>query len=174
MYKCNIEAFSCNHCRNGKAINITYSECAFVALVMQYATHMCHIFVCDLPHSTIFLHIISLKAKKKKKITEHKMCVLIFSTTFVWNISHSKKNWARYDWSSLKYPLALSDFNKTWIFLTEFRKILKYKISWKSVQWQPSCSMQIERWTDRHDKLNSCFYLFCKLAYKGAWLVLEC
>jgi hypothetical protein len=24
-------------------------------------------------------------------------CVLIFSTTFVWNISHSKKNWARYD-----------------------------------------------------------------------------
>jgi hypothetical protein len=27
---------------------------------------------------------------------EHKMCVLIFSTTFVWNISHSKKNSRRY------------------------------------------------------------------------------
>jgi hypothetical protein len=25
------------------------------------------------------------------------MCVLIFSTTFVWNIFHSKKNWARYN-----------------------------------------------------------------------------
>ena len=25
------------------------------------------------------------------------MGVLIFSTTFVWNISQSKKNWARYD-----------------------------------------------------------------------------
>jgi len=25
------------------------------------------------------------------------MCVLIFSTTFVWNISHYKENWARYD-----------------------------------------------------------------------------
>jgi hypothetical protein len=25
------------------------------------------------------------------------MCVLIFSTTFVWNTSHSKKNWARLD-----------------------------------------------------------------------------
>jgi hypothetical protein len=134
-YKRNTEALSCNHCCNRKAINITYSECAFVALVIQYATHMRHIFICDLPHSTIFLHIISLIAQlKKKKVTEHKTCVLIFSTTFVWNISHYKKNWAKYDWSSWKYPLALSDFNKTWIFLTEFKKILTYQISWKSVQ----------------------------------------
>jgi hypothetical protein len=27
----------------------------------------------------------------RKMVTEHKMCLLIFSTTFVWNISHSKK-----------------------------------------------------------------------------------
>jgi hypothetical protein len=33
----------------------------------------------------------------RKKVVEHKMRVLIFSTTFVWNISHSKKNWARYN-----------------------------------------------------------------------------
>ena len=33
----------------------------------------------------------------EKKVTEHKTCVSSFSTTFVWNISHSKKNWARYD-----------------------------------------------------------------------------
>ena len=25
------------------------------------------------------------------------MCILTLSTNFVWNISHSKKNWARYD-----------------------------------------------------------------------------
>jgi hypothetical protein len=31
----------------------------------------------------------------QKNVTEHKMCVLIFSTTFVWNISHCKKNPAR-------------------------------------------------------------------------------
>jgi hypothetical protein len=31
-----------------------------------------------------------------KKVTEHKMCVFIFSITFVYNISHSKKNLARY------------------------------------------------------------------------------
>ena len=33
----------------------------------------------------------------KKKVTEYKMCVLILSITFVWDISHSKKKWARYD-----------------------------------------------------------------------------
>ena len=33
----------------------------------------------------------------QKKVIEHKMYVLIFSTTFVCNISHSKKNCAGYD-----------------------------------------------------------------------------
>jgi hypothetical protein len=32
----------------------------------------------------------------RKKVMEHKMCVLIFFTTFVWNISNSKKNSVRY------------------------------------------------------------------------------
>jgi hypothetical protein len=32
-----------------------------------------------------------------KNVTGYKMCVLIFSTTFVRKIFYSKKNWARYD-----------------------------------------------------------------------------
>jgi len=53
---------------------------------------------------------------KKKKVIE--MCVLIFSTTFVWNTSHSKKNSASYyhkssNVSCREYPSFLSDFHET-------------------------------------------------------------
>ena len=44
---------------------------------------------------TTFLHIISSHGVRNN-VTEHKMCVLIFSTTFVGNISLSKQNSARY------------------------------------------------------------------------------
>ena len=54
-----------------------------------------------------------------------------------------------------KCPSFLSAFSKTLIVSTDFRKILKYKISWKSVQWKPSCSMRTER---RTDMTNFFFY----------------
>ena len=52
------------------------------------------------------------------------MCVLIFSTSFVWNISHSKKNLARGHKRKrhVKYPLFLLDCIETSIFWTEYVK----------------------------------------------------
>jgi len=41
----------------------------------------------------------------------------------------------------VKYPLILSDFNENLTVGIDFRNILWYQISWKSVHWDPSCSV---------------------------------
>ena len=81
----NVKARSRYHSYRGKEISITYSECAFVALVIQYAKCIGHIAICGLPRSTILPYFFTLSHKrhdflKKKKVIEHKMYVLIFST----------------------------------------------------------------------------------------------
>ena len=60
------------------------------------------------------------------------MCVLIFSTTFVCRVTHSKKNLEgcgqeTYIGLDVKYPLFLSDFNDTRIFSADFRKYSNIK-----------------------------------------------
>jgi len=80
----NIKGRSYYHCYSGRAISMTYCECGFVALGIQHATHMRHIIICDLHHSTIFFsHYLINGTILEKTVAEHKMCVLIFSTTFV-------------------------------------------------------------------------------------------
>jgi len=57
----------------------------------------CYISIFDLSGCIICFHIISQTARSSgEKYIEHKMCVSIFSTAFVWNISYSKKNSAKY------------------------------------------------------------------------------
>ena len=64
----------------------------------------------------------------------------------------------------VKYPVMFSDFNKTrYFFSTDFRKLHKHKISWKSIQWVPSCSMRTVRRTDGQTdmmKLIVAFHVF--------------
>jgi hypothetical protein len=84
----------------------------------------------------IFFIIISQTewfSKKKKK-----------AAAFIRNISHSKKNSARYGhkcekvfmWS-ICYSCPI--FNDPRIFITYFQEKLKYQMISKSVQWEPSC-----------------------------------
>ena len=45
--------------------------------------------------------------------------------------------------------------------------MLKYQISWKSLQWEPSCTMQTDGQTERHDEADSRFSQFCERAWKS-------
>ena len=111
----------------------------------------------------------------RKRVFGHKIRILICYTTVVWNVSHSKKKGATNDqkmYNSLhvSYSFFLSDFNKTRIFLADYKKkILKSHISWKSVQWELSCSMR----TDRHmTKLTSASRNFSNASEKKKTYIL--
>jgi hypothetical protein len=105
----------------------------------------------------------------RKKVIEHKMCVLIFSTNFVWNISYSKKNWARYGKKCkckckckclhVKYPSFLSDCNDAWTFWTDFRK------KWSNIRLHkdPPSGSQVFTYgqTHRPDVAHIRFSQFC-------------
>ena len=73
-------------------MSVTYSDCVFVALVIQRAVRVRHIVVCGLPGCTIFSHIISQKGTIFEKISFEREIFFIFSTSFVCNISHSVRN----------------------------------------------------------------------------------
>jgi hypothetical protein len=66
--------------------------------------------------------------------------------------------------SSRKYLLLLSSFNETRILSTYFQEILKYQISRKSVQWEPSCYVWKNGRKGRYDEANSRYSQPCESA----------
>ena len=92
-----IQAPSLSKCSRGKSISITYSECVSVALVIQYAVRIRGVVLFSV--ASLFLSSFShylINGTSFGKISYWtKNCVMIFSATFVWIISHSKNNWAR-------------------------------------------------------------------------------
>ena len=88
----------------------------YVAFVIQHTVCMSLIMLSSVACLGLqYFSPLSHKWHDFQKKLLNKMCVLIFSTTFVWNIFHSKKCSARYYKCTF-----LSDFNETWIFSTDF------------------------------------------------------
>jgi len=98
LYKRNIDARSRYRCCRAKAIIITYSDCVSVVLGIQHAMRMRNIILSAVDCLAVpYLCTLSHKRhdfRREKYNTEHKMCVLIFSTISVRNVSHSKKNYS--------------------------------------------------------------------------------
>jgi hypothetical protein len=91
------------------------------------------------------------------------MCVLIFSTTFVWNISHLSRiqrdiviNVKTF---SCKVPVIRSKFSGNWISSTDFIKKLRCQISWI----RPARAEFFMR-TDGQVEANNRFSQFCESA----------
>ena len=83
---------SCNCCWSGKKSNEYYlfwvCVCSLGYPTRNAHAPYCHLWLVRMYH--IFPHYLINGTVFEKKNTEHKMCVLIFCTSFVWNISHSK------------------------------------------------------------------------------------
>jgi hypothetical protein len=94
----------------------------------------CHLWLVWLYH--IFPHYLINGTTFEKKIIEHKIYILIFSTNFVWNITHTKKTSARYYHKYTYVSMQRTRYSCQILMTLEFsRQILekhsKYQISWK-------------------------------------------
>ena len=143
--KRNIQAYSHSHCCCMEVkSNHIFRVCVF-SLMLSSVT---------CPTVSYFYHT-NKRHYFRKKFTIHKMCDLIFSTNFVWNISHSKKNsgifYHKYiEGAARNVPVffqILMDFD----FSLQIFEKPSNQFSWKSIQWELSCSMQMDRPTDQDE-----------------------
>jgi hypothetical protein len=125
-----------------------------VALSIQHATRMRCVVLSSVaclaaPYFSTLSHI--WHDFRKKLLNIKCVCVWIFCTTFaqISLILRRINQIVSYTYVGLhvKYPLFLSDYNETWIFMTCFRKMPRCQIPWKSILWEPSCFMRTDRQT---------------------------
>jgi len=130
----------------------------------------CAVLYCHLWPPRVY-HIFSTLSQTRHdfrgKVIKYLVCVLIFSTTFFWNISHYWENSTRY-YRKCTYVFMYSTRYSCQVLIKLefsrhiFERILKYQFSWKSVQWEWSCSMRDLQTEDRHDEAKSRFSQFCE------------
>ena len=159
----------------------------FVASGVQHAMRMRHIVMWPVLLYNIFPHyLIKGKIFEKKRSLNIKceiwFSLQILSETFFILRRNERDMIKNVYWYSCKVQVFLSDFNESWIFSTDFQKMLYIKISWKSFQWEPICSMQTDRRTGRHTdrrdgsnsrslrtRLETCRKVFMKHSRVNFW-----
>jgi hypothetical protein len=137
----------CNHCCRGKAISIAYCEFVSVALVIQHAKRMRRIILSSVACLAVpYFSTLSHKRHdfRGKNLLNIK-CVFWFCLQILYEILLILRRIERdiiinVHRSSCKVSVIVVRFQ--WKFVsTDSRKILIYQILWKSIQWEPSCSM---------------------------------
>ena len=88
----------------------------------------------------------------EEKLFNIKPCVLILSTTFVWNISHFKKNSARYYYKCTYFFMQSTLYTSRILIRFQFSgqifvNPLKYQILWRLVRREPGYFMR-KYWHD--------------------------
>jgi hypothetical protein len=141
-YKRNIETRSRDHCCSATAVSITYCECVFAALVIQHALRIPSIIFSFV--ACLALQYFPTLSHKRHDFRNKKSC---WTQNVCSDFRYSFLTLGRTE-RNVKCPLLLSGVNETWIFSTDFRETLKYKMSWKWAQWESNCSIRTDRQTD--------------------------
>jgi hypothetical protein len=132
---------------HGKA-NISYSECMFVALVILHSKRM---------RRNVLLSVSCPTLPYSSTLRHWARNVFCFSPQlFVWNIPHFKTKSARYCHKYKNVFVQSTRYRCQILMQFEFcryilggKKKLEYQILWKSVKFEPSCSVRMEERTWR-------------------------
>ena len=111
----------------------------------------------------------------QEKVTELKMHFFLFSLEILSErfliLIRIQQDFINVYRVSCVAPIIIVRLSEIWNFLTDFQKTFKYQNSWKSIGWQPNCSMRADGWIDgqtgRPDKDNGHFFVILWM-----WLIL--
>jgi len=131
----------------------------------RYLDEMCmsHVVTCGLSGSKYFpyYHINGTIFEKNKKVTEHKTCVSIFSTTSVRNILRKTERDVVQTvyWSASQVTVIIVTFHLDLNFLNSFFE------KWSNIKFMKIHPVETELFhaegkMGRHDEVNSCFLQF--------------
>jgi len=151
----------------------TCSECVSVALGICHAMLMAPYHLWPAPLYKVSPTLSPKRHDFGKKVSDHKMRVSSFSTTFVWDVFHSKKKWARYDHKCISVFMYSTGYSGQILMKLEFCRQISTKHSDIKFLENPSGGSRFfpmrtggrkDGHTDRLKEADSRFSRFCRSA----------